>query len=408
MPVSEFFADQFRQIKEFLRDRSDVVRVIRVDADLRYVLVKALVRMDEEPDNPHATLFAERAFTSAPAYFTALLEQLQENYAENEADLKARGVRFSVPYDDPKLHPATQFRLYASALADALPDTMGSLVFVLNPETVDDEAAFRQSIEFLTTQVESDWLKFLVLDSRVAPLLDGLQSRDRIGTQTFYMPPEAIEQELKRQVSQPASDPLQHRRTLGVLAGFAFSKKNYDEAARLQGEWATLAESGGAPAEAASAYYNLGNTLLEQGDLLNAEQQFVKSCALCLEHAVNGVLPLALTNLGVTLFRQNRIEEALEAMRTAYRHFKAQNHKPGEAFAYDTLGRAYYEQRRHDEAEQAWLRAYAVYNEITSDAFVDVRKSGCDDIVAKLERLCRETGRPNRLSDQLKPAERPS
>jgi len=404
MPLSEFFADQFRQIKAFMLDPSEVLRIVRVDPDMRYVLVKALVKIDDEPDNPHAMLFADAPFETPKQYFAALLTQLQRNYEENASRLKERGSRFVVPYTDPaKLHPATEFRLYASALADALPDSMGSLVFLLDPEDVKDPESFRQSLEFLAGHVESKWLKFIVLDSRLEPRLDGVEQLDRAGCQTFYMPPGEIEKKLRERAQQPASsapDPLQHRRTLGVLAGFAFSNKEYDEAARLQTEWASLAESGGAPAEAASAYYNLANTWLEKGDLPVAEEHYLKCCQLCLEHAVNGVLPLALTNLGVTLFRQNRIEEAIESLRVAYRNFKAQNHKPGVAFCYDTLASLYHSQRRDDEAERAWLSALDVYRGITSDAFVDLRESGCQDITTKLERFYETTGRQNRMNDQ--------
>ena len=405
MPLSEFFADQFRQIRAFLREPAEAVRIIRVDPDLRYVLIKALVKIDEEPDNQHAMLFADSPFTSSRDYFTGLLTQLQNNYAEHETVLSGLGVRFTVPYTDPeKLHPAHRFCKYASTMADALPDSAGSLVFLLDPQDVKDGASFRQSIQFLSDHVESKWLKFLVLDSRLEPRLDEMERPQRIGVQTFYMPPEAIEQKLREQAEQPAAaDPLQHRRTMGVLAGFAFSKKEYAEAARLQSEWATLAEAGGAPAEAASARYNLANTLLEKGDLPAAEDQYVKCCELCLEHNVNGVLPLALTNLGVTLFRQQRMEEAIESLRTARRHFKAQNHKPGEGFVYDTLAKAFYEQGRHDEAEHAWLRAFEIYDGITSDAFVDLRKSASDDIAAKLHRFYEATGRPNRLIGQPRP-----
>jgi tetratricopeptide (TPR) repeat protein len=407
MPLSEFFADQFRQIKGFMGDPSEVVRIIRVDPDMRYVLIKALVKLEDEPDNPHLMLFADAAMTEPKAYFGALLAQLQRNYAENQAALRRIGVRFTVP-DEGRgpLHPATEFRLYASALADALPDSLGSLVFVLDPEQIEDAAAFRQSVEFLARKVESNWLKFIVLDSRVSPRLGELETQvPRVGAQAFYMPPEAIEEKLRERVSKPAgSDPLQHRRSLGVLAGFAFGNKNYDEAGRLQREWAQLAESAGAPAEAAGASYNLGNTLLAQGDLLQAEDQFVRCCELCLAHAVNGVLPLALTNLGVTLFRQDRVTEAIESLRVAHRTFKAQNHRPGEAFVYDTLAGMYYGQQRLDEAEAAWLAALGVYEGITSDAFADLRESGSRDIRTKLERFYSETGRPNRMNGHQPPA----
>lgn len=402
MPLSEFFADQFRQIKAFMLDPAGVVRIIRVDPDMKYVLIKALVKMEDEPDNPHAMLFADASFMTPEHYFTELQSQLERNYQQNAARLQEQGARFVVPYDDREaLHPATRFCLYASALADALPDTMGSLVFLLDPEEVSDPRSFWQSLGYLASQVASKWLKFLVLDSRLEPQLAGLEELEHVGAQTFYMPPDQIEAKLKEQSQNPQqSDPMQHRRTLGVLAGFAFSNRNYGEAAKLQFEWAQLAESGGAPAEAASAYYNLGNTMLETGALLEAEDYFVRCCELCLEHAVNGVLPLALTNLGVTLFRQNRGAEAIESLRVAYSNFKAQNHRPGEAFVYDTIAGIYYAGQQHDEAEHAWLAALDIYRGITSDAFADLRESGCKDISAKLERFYQATGRPNRMNEQ--------
>jgi tetratricopeptide (TPR) repeat protein len=409
MPLSEFFADQFRQIKASMLDPSQVVRVVRVDADLQPVLIKALVKMDDEPDNPHAMLFADASFGTPEQYFTELLNQLERDYEKNAVRLKAQGCQFVVPYDEREaLHPATRFCRYASALADALPDSLGSLVFLLDPQEVSHPGSFRQSIEYVAREVGSTWLKFLVLDSRIEPRLAGLETElPKVGAQTFYMPPDEIEKKLKEAAQQPnPSDPQAHRRNLGVLAGFAFSKKNYPEAARLQAEWATMAESAGAPAEAASAYYNLGNTMLESGALLDAENHFVKSCELCLEHAVNGVLPLALTNLGVTLFRQDRADEAAQILQVAYRNFKAQNHKPGQAFVFDTLATVHYGQQRHDQAEQAWLAAFDIYNGISSEIFADLRQSGTQDIRIKLDRFYKATGRPNRLNEQRQPAVR--
>lgn len=406
MPLAEFFADQFRQVRVFMLDSRQVVRVVRVDPDLRPVLLKALVKMDDEPDNPHAMLLADDSFSDPGEYFTALLAQLQANYQQHAVRLTSQGVRFKPPYDDPStLHPATQFRLYASSLAEALPDTMGSLVFVLAPEELKDGVAFRQSIEFLASQVESRWLKFLVLDSRLEPLLDAIEPRDRVGNQTFYMSPAEIEQKLKDQLAeQPQSDPLERRRALGVLAGFAFSNRNYDEAARLQQEWATLAEADQAHAEAASACYNLANTLLAKGELLDAEDQYLKCCNFCLDHGVQGVLPLALTNLGVSLSRQDRLDEAVESLRAAYQNFKAQNHKPGVAFVFDTLANIYHAQHRDDEAERAWLSALDVYRGITSDALNDLRDAGARDIEGKLERFYAETGRENAMNRQHLPS----
>jgi tetratricopeptide (TPR) repeat protein len=223
----------------------------------------------------------------------------------------------------------------------------------------------------------------------------------RLGVQTFYMAPEEIEDKLKQHAPRAEqADPVTHRRTLGILAGFAFARKDYEQAARLQADWGARAESGGAMAEAASAYYNLGNTMLARGELLDAEQQYLKCCELCLQHGTNGLLPMALTNLGVTLFRQDRTAEALESLRVAHRTFKAQRHRPGEAFVYDALASVYVERQQFDEAEKAWFAALEAYKGITSDAFADLRDSGCEDIRAKLTRFYEATGRPNRLSQR--------
>ena len=407
MPLSEFFADQFRQIRAFMVDPKHVVRVLRVDPDLQPMLLKALAKMDDEADNVHAMLHADASFVSPEQYFAALHDQLEAEHTEHAAALEESGVG-EIPYFDPaKHHPATRFCLYAAALAEALPDDAGSLVFLVDPESVHDAGAYRHSIDYLARAVDSRWLKFLVLEPRSDERLVGLEDEhDNVGTQTFYMPPDAIERKLEEQAAQPeTADPVQHRRTLGVLAGFAFGRKDYGEAARMQYEWASLAEEDGAPAEAASAYYNLGNTMLESGELPHAEAYFLRCCNLCLEEGVDGVLPLALTNLGVTLFRLNRVEESLQTLEVAYQNFKAQKHRPGEAFVFDTLGSVYYEQQRHDEAEQAWLAAFDLYDGITSEPFADLRESGREDIRSKLERFYEATGRPSRLDERVPPAQ---
>jgi tetratricopeptide (TPR) repeat protein len=182
-----------------------------------------------------------------------------------------------------------------------------------------------------------------------------------------------------------------------VLAGFAFGRRDYHEAAKHQFEWAKSAEEAGEHAEAASAWYNLGNTMLASGANEHAERFFVQSCELCLEHGMSGILPMALTNLGVALSRQNRPDEAVSTLLVAYKNFKALGHRPGQAFVFDALASVYFEQQRHDEAERAWLAAYDIYDGITSDAFADLRASGCEDIRAKLERFDAATKRSSQL-----------
>lgn len=402
MPLSQFFADQFRQIRAFMLDPVEVVRVVRVDPDLEPILLRALVRIEDEPDNPHAMLFANAPFEDAEQWFTALTDELVTEQRKNAAALDTTVA----PPDDPTQHPAQRFCSYASALADGLPDQLGSLVLIVQPAEVADAPAFAHCIEYLAGNVRSRWLKLIVPDPRLEPRLEGIETRaeERVGVQVFYLSPEAIEGRLRAGLNgggaggaDSAADPRQQRRTRGVLAGFAFARRDYHEAAKLQFEWAKSAEEAEEPAEAASAWYNLGNTMLETGALEHAERFYVQCCELCLEHEVQGVLPMALTNLGITLSRQGRVEEAIGTLLVAYRNFKAQRHRPGQAFVFDALAGVYWAAGRHDDAERAWLAAYDIYAGITSDAFADLRESGCRDIRDKLERFCTATHRPNRL-----------
>ena len=51
-----------------------------------------------------------------------------------------------------------------------------------------------------------------------------------------------------------------------ALASFAFARKDYARAQKLQEDWAESVAQDGPPAEAANALYNLGNTQLAKKD----------------------------------------------------------------------------------------------------------------------------------------------
>ncbi len=98
-------------------------------------------------------------------------------------------------------------------------------------------------------------------------MLEGLEREQaKIGVQTLYLAPAEIERRVQEDLQAPASlSPEERRQYKGPARRFRiFSNRRYDEAAQLQREWASEAEQDGAPADAASAHYNLGNTLLAQ------------------------------------------------------------------------------------------------------------------------------------------------
>jgi tetratricopeptide (TPR) repeat protein len=402
MPLNDFFQNQFAMLKYFMEMPGEVVRCVRVDPDLKEMFLKAMAKMEDEPDFSHMIIPCDTAFESPAQFFSGLQARLTEEYEKHAAALKEEGIVLEVPDDKHShLNPGLKFCVTASKLSDSFPDSVGSLIFLLDPEEVKDKESYVEAIEFLTQNTHSVWVKYLILDQRLEPVLEGLEERnDKAGMQVFYVSPEEIEALIRADMENPFRlTPVERRQYIGLLAGFSFGRKDYDEAARLQLKWIGESEKNGTPQETANAYYTLGNTQLAQEDFLAAEDAYCKSIELCLDHEVNSLAPLVVTNLGVALHRQQRVEEAIQCFNTARNAFKAQNQLPGEAHALDCLASMYYAEERHEEAETAWLEALALYDGITSKAFSDVRRAGRQDLQGKLERLYGDTGQHNKAED---------
>jgi tetratricopeptide (TPR) repeat protein len=228
-----------------------------------------------------------------------------------------------------------------------------------------------------------------VLDSRTSPVLADLErEHQKIGLQTLYLSPDEIERRVREDLQSPASlSPAEQRQYKGLLAGFAFSNRRYDEAAELQRAWASEAEQASAPGEAASAHYNLGNTLLAQSAWPQATEAFCKACALTVAHGVTGLAPFAYANLSISLHRQGQFAQAFASLKVARDMFKAQNHRAGEAFVVDMLAQMYALDGRKAEAEKSWRYCLSLYESMTSSTFTDLRTSGSKDVTEKLANL---------------------
>jgi len=229
----------------------------------------------------------------------------------------------------------------------------------------------------------------LVLDLRTAPMLEGLErEHEKIGVQTLYLAPEEIERRVHEDLQSPAAlSPAERRQYKGLLAGFAFSNRRYDEAAQLQRAWASEAEQDGAPGDAASAHYNLGNTLLAQSAWPDAIAAFSKACELSIENKLTGLAPFAYANLGVGLHRNGEFAHAFASLKVARDMFKAQNHRAGEAYVVDVLAQMYALDGRKVEAEKSWHYCLTLYEGMTSPTFGDLRTSGTKDVREKLQHL---------------------
>lgn len=394
MSLKSYFPEQFEHITGSMISAREVVRCVRIDPEMKPMLTKALARMEDDPEFPHLIVGYAEPFADAKGYFEGLVTLVSNEYTKNARMLVEAGVQFTAPFQDESAPPAPfRFLRYAEALADKLPDHVGSLVFLLDPEEVLDRDGLRRSVRFLCEKTKSPWLKFLLLDSRTDPCIEAPAVEDRrIGFQTFHLSPEEIERRTKEDLnSSEALEPAERRQYLGLLAGFAFARKEYAEAEKLQRQWAEQAEGEGSPQEYGAALYNLGNTLIAQGEATAAVDLYCQVCNLCLNHNLNSLAPLAYTNLGIALHRQGNFRDAFAALKIGRDMFKAQNIRPAEAYVVDCLAQMYAEDGRPEQAKSAWRYALSIYDSLTSSLFKDLREVGRTGILGKLQRLEEQT-----------------
>lgn len=389
MPLNAFFEDQIAELRAVLEEPGKVVQVVQVDPEFRVILLKMLTGLDEQDDFPHLLIGHSERFLEPRQWFGALQDALEAEFDRHADDLVAAGIHCADPARDPKARGPWPFLLRCEQLADALPDACGSLAFMLEPEQVDDTESFVRSIAFLAENVRSPWLKFIVLDERLAPRLADLAStHDRVGLQTFWCSPQELQTRLDAMLELHAnSSSPESRRVRSMAAAAAFANRDYAKAIALQQGLLREAEAGGSPGDQAMAAYGLGNTLLAAGQAEAAAETFMRACQLCAEHDLNELAPMAYTNFGVALHRLGDFDQAFAALRVGSTFYRAQGNLPGEAFVCDNLALIYQELGQIAEAEKVWRYALGRYETITNPAMTDVREAGREDILAKLERL---------------------
>src|SRR5262249_50332451 len=148
---------------------------VRVEPDMRPLLIKVLQGLDRDPQCPHMMLWSEVPFENRQQYFEALLQELTEDLSQWEMPLKAAGFVFRPgPVQKRGLPAEAKFLAYAAALAEALPASVGSLVLVLAPDRVEDTEGYRAAARFLADETPSRWLKYLVIHGRKQPALVGI------------------------------------------------------------------------------------------------------------------------------------------------------------------------------------------------------------------------------------------
>jgi tetratricopeptide (TPR) repeat protein len=392
VPFAAFFAEQLRDLENFLAISTGNVRVVRVDPEMRGLFLRMLTRRDESADFPHILVGHYDDFQDPVSWFDGLEAAVRTEISRAGGALAARGIRIAEVPSDARTTSPWRFLKLVESLADGLPDDAGSLAFLLAPDQIKDPDSFVRSIEFLASRANSRWLRFIVLEDRAAPLLTDLAAtHPKVTSQTFWLPPDRVarRQEAKNGFAALSpSPPLADNR---IAAAVAFANKDYARTEALQREQLQQPAEAKAPVQQVIEQYNLGRTLLEAGQAEEAVSVLAGACDMACTHGLNEIMPTVYMNLGMALHRVADFDQAFKALQVANRFFKTQGNLPGEAFSYDTLAGIYDELGRQEEAERTWRYALAVYDSITNPDLGDVRAAGRTDIQAKLARL--EKGR---------------
>ena len=259
-------------------------------------------------------------FAYANQFFNDLLKELSEAGEAHRDELAAEGVELPRP-GDPWVPTHIRFERYVSATAGSFPDSVGSYVIVLDPKRIDGPSAFAGAMHYLAEQTKSERVKYLVLEDRNRPVLDEvIQRSERASDQDFHLSPDRIEAQVNRDLESGRLSPRDRCQYLAMAGAFAFARGETAKAVQLQAEALKLAEQVGDPSDQANVLYNLGNAHLKNKELPAAEDSFVRAAQICLAHQLNPLLAMVMSNLGVTLHRAGRVDEALASLDVARSH----------------------------------------------------------------------------------------
>jgi tetratricopeptide (TPR) repeat protein len=401
MPLKRMFDQKMDSLKAFMLDPEQTVRCIRCDGDVKDIVLKILAGLERQPDNPHLMILCDVPFRNAAEFFSGLLDDIRQQYGRWETQLKSAGIRFDFAVEKwEKLPPDQRFVKSVSTFARGLPDHLGALVLILDPQEISDFGAFGKALAFLAEKTETPWLKYITFDQKTKPRLEKLEERaPKTTAQAFSLDPADIEKQIHAELAAGSRlSPAEQRQYTAMLAGFAFARKDYDTALKLQQGWVDALAKDKPSAEAANALYNLGNTHLAKKDYPAAEQTLGRALKIATDQQLKLMLPMILTNLGVALYRQKRPEEGAQSFRVAREICQAQSLRPAEAHVLDFWAQTYQADNKPDQAENCWLEALAVYDGITSDAFASLRSGGRADILDKLGQHYQATKQKDKLS----------
>ncbi|MEM9049574.1 MAG: tetratricopeptide repeat protein [Pseudomonadota bacterium] len=394
MSLKTFFPEQFEAIRRFLEAPDQVVRRVVIDPEMEEMFLKAMGRMQEEEGFFHIFLLHQGPCTDANAYFEALTSVAEEAFEDARAELAGVAGRIDMlRRTADRVAAPRHFHQIAEAMAEGMPDECGCLTFILAPQTAPDPAIYARTMRFLAETTVSEWLRFIMLDLRQAPVLNGLEDLPGVSSQQFYLGPDEIERRVAEDLRADRLEPKERRQYLAMLAGFHFTRGEHEDAARLHRQAMKEAGADADPGERATTLYNFGNTCAAAKRFPEAVKAYSEAAELCIAHKNAGLAPFVYINLGSTLHKAGDFPQAYASLKVARDMFRAQGHLPGEAHVCDTLAELYHADGDDKNAVKSWAYAHRLFGRVSARHFADLRQTGQDGIEMKLKRIGMEPKR---------------
>jgi tetratricopeptide (TPR) repeat protein len=381
MPLPDLMYRQVAELCRFFEPSARRLWVFRHLADLQPAVLKMLAGIQNDEDNANVFVYCDAPFLNAEQYAGRLLGEFEAELNELAAGFEVAGV--SIPAPLPASGTAAdQLARRADAVAEAFPESSGSLVFILDPLVVSDAGRFARGLAVLAEAATSPRTKFLVLDGSKSPDMDRLRER---GGQDFKLDPASIEAEVAADLAGDELTRPERRQYLAMAGSFAFAKGDVEKAAALQSQSLDMAAEDGDASGVATGLYGLGNTALKAKRPGEAEAWFLYAAEACMHARNDNLLGMTLVGLGVALHRQGKSREALKSFDAGRSTFQRLNSLVGEVHALDTKATALAEASQADAARAAWQEAVALVDGMSNEGFTGLRQSCREDLVGKLQ-----------------------
>jgi tetratricopeptide (TPR) repeat protein len=404
MPLQHFFEEQIRSLRIFVNTPGPPrMRVVLVNADTKPVTHRLLAGVESDEKVTAVFVPSDTPFHDLASFFAGLYADLVQAYRLFADVLIAEYILPPPDWQSLKFSsPAERFVRGVSQFANALPEEVGTVTFLLDPAEVTHPGGYRQALGFLADAGStSEWVKYVVLDDRrTGYTAELLKERLDIHAQSMDLSPEEMETRIDRSLANGLGISLKERRIYtGLLASFAAARKEFDRALHLQQQQLDLTQQQEAtPSDLAAVHYNTGNIHLAKKDYTAAVQSYTTALNQAMAAGLSALTPVILTNLGVALFHGEARDEAEHCFDTARIYAIRLNQPPTEAHVLDCRARCHLAAGRLDQAECCWKEALVAYEGITAEPLRFAREGGRRQVLAQLEYLYETTRQYDKLA----------